>query len=72
MLKRWDNVTEWTDDIPMSFLPYFMYLVAKEAHYECYFEDYYPKFLEATGLKDSESFKAWCEEQHTHYYECGH
>ena len=70
--KTWGNLDEWANDIPMNFLPYFVYLTSIGAHYRCYFEDHYPEFIKVMELKDSEMLKSFCGEQHTHYYECGH
>lgn len=70
--KCWSNVEEWTGDIPINFLPYFVYLTSIRAHYQSSFEEHYPEFIKVMELKDTPKLKWWCSEQHTHYYECGH
>jgi len=75
-MKNWTNLEEWTRDIPIGFLPFFVWCEAKNVtHKTDAFEEVYKDFLKAelgSGIKDNDKFKNWCLEQYMHHYECSH
>ena len=76
-MKSWTNVNEWTNDIPMSFLPFYVWCTANKVSIDKIFEEgnfdtIFNEFIKAMGLTVPPGFKGWCNSQYIHYYECNH
>ena len=74
MFKSWNNVEEWTNDIPINFLPFFVWCTANKVkatlEEEVFYKEY-NNFIKAFS-KTNINLESWCWEQFTHYYECNH
>jgi hypothetical protein len=77
--KNWDNVNDWTADIPMNLLPFFVWCKATNVNINDIFlsgifDSIFNNFITEMGLniKNIEEFRNWCYEQYVHYYECNH
>lgn len=76
-MKLCKNIHEWSDDIPIGVLPFYVWTASHKLSYddlisETVFERLYQDFITTMKFDDTPEFKNWCWEQFTHYYEANH
>lgn len=74
-MKTRKNIMDWTGDVPVGVLPFFVWTAAHKLSYndmidKAVFEKLYADFVVTMNYDDTAEFKDWCHEQFIHHYEC--